>query len=75
LKRTDGTLAGIILKTVSTETFGSGTNWYAIPSVNTNSGNSYGWKLFYSDLELMSTGMRFHVIKWMAYRLVYEMNK
>ncbi len=74
LFRADSTFVGYILKCVSDEAFGSGTNYYVIPSVNLKSKKSYGWDLFSVDLTIISNGMRYHILQWMAYRLVYETN-
>lgn len=67
LKRTDGTLAGTILKTESSDAFGSGTNYYAIPAASSADAESYGWKNFYADLETMTNGMKTHILKYLSY--------
>ena len=72
LYRTDKTLAGTIIKTVSTDFGGSGTNYYAIPAVNLVGKESYGWDLYAEDLNNLSCGMRYYLLQWMSYKLAYE---
>lgn len=66
-KRDNGTLAGTILKTENNDAFGSGVNYYVIPSASVKGPESFGWKEFFSDLETMTNGMKGHVIKYMSY--------
>jgi len=75
LKRVDGSIAGIILKSSSTASFGSGTKYYCIPAANNATGESYGWDLFYKDVDLMTSGVKTAVIQWMSYRMMYELRK
>lgn len=73
LKRNNGSLAGIIIKSVSQAAFGSGTNYYCIPAVHTKGGQSFGWNDFYSDINTMTNGVKTYILRWMSYQLMYEL--
>lgn len=73
LKRNDSTIAGIIVKTVSTGAMGSGTNYYCIPAVSSTGKKSYGWAQFYGDINTMTNGQKVAILKWLAYKAQLEM--
>ena len=82
LRRENGSLAGTIVKTVSNEAFGSGTNYYVIPAPESDSARdkSFGWDNFYADLNRMSVGMQQHLLRWLTERfssdlLLYKKRK
>lgn len=72
LKRTDGSIAGIILKTVSTATFGSGTNYYCIPAANmlNTTTESFGWKEFFEDIFTMTSTMKSYIMQWLTWNFM-----
>lgn len=71
LRRDNGSLVGMMIKTVSSDAFGSGTNYYAMPAANTVTENSYGWQNFWQDVETMTSGMKSHFIRWLTYNYAF----
>ncbi|HMJ48150.1 MAG TPA: hypothetical protein VK498_12530 [Ferruginibacter sp.] len=75
LREKDKSIAGIIVKSVSSDPWGSGTKYWAIPAVSKEGAESYGWDLFFNEASnLMSPGVKDLIFKWIAYRMSYEMN-
>lgn len=73
-RQLDNSIAGIIIKSASSAAFGSGTNYYCIPANNNVNENSYGWDLFFGDINTMTNGVKTYILQWMSYRLMYELN-
>lgn len=74
LREKDKSIAGIIVKSASSQSFGSGTTYYAIPAVNSGTEKSFGWDDFFSDVvNVMTTGVKNVMLRWLAYRMSYEM--
>lgn len=75
LTRANNTIAGLIVKTVSTAAFGSGKNYYCIPAVSLENAQSFGWKEFYNDVNSMTGTMRFYLMQFFTYQYMYQMSK
>lgn len=75
-REVDKSLAGIIIKTVSTESFGSGTQYWAIPAVSLKEKESYGWMYFNNDVvNVMTVKVKNIIFQWMAYQMSIELHK
>lgn len=72
LRRSDNSIAGIILKTVASY---SGTNYYCLPAANKIDNESYGWAEFNSEFATMTLGQQKIIMQWVSYRMAYEMSK
>lgn len=75
LRRSNNTIAGVIVKTTGLSDFGSGVNYYAIPAVNMNSAKSFGWTQFYEDYETMTGGQKKLIFRWLSYQYAYYLSK
>lgn len=64
----DSSLAGIIVKT----TYGN-PKYYCIPAVSYTDNKSFGWNLFFKDVDTMGLAEAAAVNKFLAWRLASEM--
>lgn len=66
-RENDSTIAGTYVKIFVTGTFsGNGTFYFCLPSPSLQSGDSYGWDLFFSDLNNSGNTCKDIFLKWLA---------
>lgn len=66
MREKDSTIAGIIIKTSSSEFMGSGVSYWVLPAGNTSTVVSYGWDEWKKDVMAMTSGIRYCVLTWMG---------
>ncbi len=72
LRRTkDSSIAGVIIKSVA---YNNPANYYCIPAVNVKGKESYGWDLFYDDINKMNCTEAKVVMQHLAYNLAFAMS-
>ena len=75
LARSDNTVAGIIVKSITPASLQNATNYYCIPAINSPSKASYGWNLFESDINAMQTSEAKAILIFTSAGMMAGMNK
>lgn len=69
VRNKDNSPAGTYIKITVTGTFsGDGTFYFCVPNPDYTNGKSYGWDLFYADLDKAGNTAKAAMLKWIAYQ-------